>query len=266
LGGAVVGCCGWAYQDWRGPFYPADAGPGDLLPAYARSFAAVEVDSTFYGPPSESTVRQWDERTPAHFRFALKVPRAVTHEKRLRDAEPDFEEFVRTTALLGRKRGPLLLQFPRFARTDFDDAGDFLEILDRFLSRAERGLKIAVEVRNPRWFDDPLLDLLRDHGAAAVLTDQGGGPPRRPDSLRSITADFTYVRLLGDRHRIETVTKTWGATVLDRAEKIGGWAAFVRGLCERAPDLGIWVFANNHFSGHAPDAARRLASLLEAPP
>jgi uncharacterized protein YecE (DUF72 family) len=259
----VIGCCGWSYQDWLGVFYPADAAPADSLALYAQAFPSVEVDSTFYGPPTESTVRQWDARTPEGFRFALKVPRIVTHEKRLRDAGGDFEEFVATTALLGPKRGPLLMQFPRFSRADFEGPSEFVDLLGRFLGGVDRGLRLAVEVRNTGWLDDPLFDLLRDHAVALAVTDQAGGPPRH-ERGRWMTADFAYIRLLGDRRRIETITKTWGETVIDRTAELARWAGFIRGLHEGAPDVAVWVYANNHYSGHAPAAARRLAAMLDA--
>jgi uncharacterized protein YecE (DUF72 family) len=260
----VVGCCGWAYNDWRGPFYPVATASADYLSLYAQSFGTVEVDSTFYGPPTEATVRTWEERTPEHFRFALKVPQVVTHEKKLRDAHGDFEDFLATTGALGRKRGPLLLQFPRFSRADFEDAAEFLRVLDAFLEGVDRSVRLAVEVRNERWFDDPLLDLLRDHAAAVALTDQlGGGPPAGAPS-RFVTSDFAYVRLLGNRRRIEAVTKTWDATVIDRTPELRTWAEFLVHTMAALPDLGVWVYANNHFSGHAPAAARTLAAILDA--
>jgi uncharacterized protein YecE (DUF72 family) len=260
----VLACCGWAYADWRGPFYPVDAAPADTLSLYAQAFAAVEVDSTFYGPPADSTVRAWNEKTPPHFRFSLKVPQIVTHEKKLRGADGDFEEFVATTAALGRKRGPLVLQFPRFSRADFEHAGEFLDLLDAFLGKTDRSVRLAVEVRNAAWFGDPLLDLLRDHAAAAVLSDQLGPVPDEGAIARLVTSDFAYVRLLGHRARIEAVTKTWDRTVVDRTLELRKWASFLKALEAAFPDVGVWVAANNHYSGHAPDAVRRLAAILDA--
>jgi uncharacterized protein YecE (DUF72 family) len=262
----VVGCCGWAYGDWRGSFYPLDAGSGDYLQVYSQAFHAVEVDSTFYGPPAESTVLAWNAKTPDGFRFALKVPQIVTHEKKLRGAEGDFEEFVATTAALGGKRGPLLLQFPRFARSDFEDASEFLRALDAFLDKADKSVRIAVEVRNEPWFDDAFLDLLRDHGAAAAITDQVGPRPTPEAVGRLVTADFAYVRLLGNRPDIEAITKTWGATVIDRTTELRGWAEFIAAMTRAFPDVGVSVFANNHYSGHAPAAVRRLLAILDAKP
>jgi uncharacterized protein YecE (DUF72 family) len=261
-----IGCCGWNYKDWRGPFYPLDAAAEDQLGLYAQAFGAVEVDSTFYGPPSEATVRQWDARTPPTFRFALKVPQVVTHEKRLVGAEAEIDEFLAVTSGLGKKRGPLLLQFPRFSAADFEDGPEFLRVLDAFLAGVDRSVRVAVEIRNERWFDDAFLDLLRDHGAAAALTDQiaPGAPPADPATL--VTADFVYARLLGNRHRIEAITKTWGETVIDRTQELRGWAAFLAEAMRALPDVDVWVYLNNHLSGHAPAAARRLAALLDSGP
>jgi uncharacterized protein YecE (DUF72 family) len=209
-------------------------------------------------------VRQWNERTPDHFRFALKVPQVITHEKRLAGATAEFDEFIGTTSLLGKKRGPLVMQFPRFSRADFEDGAEFLRALDAFLGGVDRSVPIAVEIRNERWFDDAFLDLLRDHGAAAVLTDQLGGRPPAGGPARLITADFAYARILGNRKRIEEITKSWGETVIDRTEELRGWAAFLVESMRALPDVGIWVYLNNHFSGHAPAAVRRLAAILDA--
>lgn len=255
-----VGCCGWAYRDWCGTFYPPGGSQADWLPRYAESFSCVEVDSTFYGPPAAETVRQWAARTPDGFRFALKVPQAITHEKRLVGVRDEFEAFVEVTAELGRKRGPLLLQFPRFSRSDFADAGEFLAVLDAFLTATDPAVRLAVEVRNGRWLDDPLLDLLRDHGAAVAITDQQGGLPPRGPLTRWVTADFAYVRLLGDRRGIERITKSWGDTVVDRGAEILAWTGFFRELAAGLPDVEVWGFANNHFAGHAPATARLLAT------
>jgi uncharacterized protein YecE (DUF72 family) len=257
-----IGCCGFSYADWKGTFYPLDAAPADYLTLYAQAFPAVEVDSTFYGPPTEATVRQWRERTPEGFEFALKVPQVITHEKRLAGADAEFQEFLGTTSALGRKRGPLLLQFPRFSRADFEDGAEFLRALDAFLAKGDRSVRLAVEIRNREWFDDAFLDVLRDHGAAAALTDQIGGPPRPSEEQAVVTADFAYVRLLGQRRRIEAITKSWDKTVIDRTPELRSWADFLRGLSRAIPDLAIRVFTNNHLSGHAPAAARRLAAIL----
>jgi uncharacterized protein YecE (DUF72 family) len=209
-------------------------------------------------------VFNWAAKVPEHFRFSLKVPRIVTHEKKLRDAQGEFDDFVAVTQPLGAKRGPLLLQFPKFAHDEFEDAGEFRRALDAFLDGVDRTLRVAVEVRNRGWLDDELLDLLRDHGAAAALTDQPPSSPGFGEPSRFLTSDFAYVRLLGERARIDAMTKTWDATVVDRTPELRNWAAFIRGIGAAMPDGPVWVYANNHLAGHAPASVRKLMAMLPA--
>src|ERR671917_2897609 len=89
--GVHVGCQGWNYDDWVTPpasarpvFYPRGTRAEHMLDAYARAFDTVEVDSTFYAAPSDATYDAWARRAPAGFTFALKLPRAITHEEALR--------------------------------------------------------------------------------------------------------------------------------------------------------------------------------------
>jgi uncharacterized protein YecE (DUF72 family) len=83
----LIGTQGWNYAAWVGPLYPPGTRPSEFLPTYARLFRAVEVDSTFYAVPDARAVRAWAERTPPGFTFALKMPKEVTHDRRLRDAD-----------------------------------------------------------------------------------------------------------------------------------------------------------------------------------
>src|SRR5208283_2499411 len=109
-----IGCSGWAYDDWVGPFYPRGSAPGDFLTRYARVFRVVEVDSSFYRAPSPFLVRRWAERTPEGFRFALKVPRDVTHEAGSTDVHKVLDPFISSLEPLRSrgKLGPVVLQFP----------------------------------------------------------------------------------------------------------------------------------------------------------
>src|ERR1700687_4133558 len=90
----LVGSMGWQEKDWLGPFYPEGTKPTEMLAMYAQKLSTVEVDSTFYGRPRESTVETWRDAVPEGFRFALKVPREVTHRRRFEDAGQVFTFFV----------------------------------------------------------------------------------------------------------------------------------------------------------------------------
>src|SRR5262249_33450730 len=100
-----VGTSGYNYTEWRGSFYPAK-----MLPYYAERFGTVEINYTFYRMPSEQSIAAWNQETPAGFCFALKAPKRVTHDARLRNVEESVAHFLRTARGLGEKLGPILFQ------------------------------------------------------------------------------------------------------------------------------------------------------------
>jgi uncharacterized protein YecE (DUF72 family) len=113
-----------------------------------------------------------------------------------------------------------------------------------------------VEIRNRAWLDKRLTDLLREHNVALAFTDLSMMP--RPwelkDGFELVTADFVYVRWLGDRRGIEALTTTWDKTVIDRTDDLRNWAALFRQLLTR--DLKIFAYANNHYSGYGPGTVK----------
>src|SRR5262249_10887336 len=129
----LIGCSAWSYEDWVGTFYPEGMKPADFLPWYADRFPIVEADNTFYRSPTPAMVRGWRARTQRDFKFALKVRRAITHEKQLRDCRAEVEEFVASILALGDKLMVALLQLGYFNRGSFASLQDFLAILDPFL-------------------------------------------------------------------------------------------------------------------------------------
>jgi uncharacterized protein YecE (DUF72 family) len=148
------------------------------------------------------------------FIFAAKVPQVITHEKVLRDCQPELGQFLSTMNLLGEKLGPLLLQFGYFNKKAFPDLDTFLARLVPFLKALQSGYRFALEIRNRNWFSPKLADVLRERGIALALIDQAWMPrpaelfERFPSDDGPITADFTYIRWLGDRKGIERLTKT----------------------------------------------------------
>ena len=261
----LIGCSGWSYPDWEGPFYPTGIHQADLLEYYADRFPIVEVDSTFYRPPSRRLVASWRDRTPEDFRFALKVPRVISHEKQLRDCEAEVDDFLNAIAPLGAKLAAALLQLGYFNRSSFETEAAFLDVLDTFLDRwpLDRA-PLAVETRNPRWVGPDLAALLASHGVALTLTEQTWMPSPREvlDRVDPVTGPFAFVRLLGDRQGIERITTTWDRIVLDRSEALAETAEVIRTLARRVP---VFVFASNHYAGHAPETARQLRAILKLP-
>jgi len=132
LPGILLGTSSFTAASWEGPFYPRGMKSRDFLSYYATQFPAVEIDSTFYGCPASTTVKNWAARTPEDFIFAVKVPQTISHEKALVDCDAEFEEFVRTMDILGPKLGPMLFQFPSFDRWKFPTQDHFLAVLNPF--------------------------------------------------------------------------------------------------------------------------------------
>ena len=107
-----LGCSGWSYDGWKGPFYPEDLDNRYWLLYYSQIFDFVEIDSTFYRIPSKIMVNNWNKRTPDHFKFAVKFPKVITHEKRLKDVGKDIEQFYDALEPLYDKILVFLMQLP----------------------------------------------------------------------------------------------------------------------------------------------------------
>jgi len=256
-----LGTSAFTAEGWEGTFYPPGMKPADYLSFYATRFNSVEVDSTFYRSPTKATVQGWANKTPAGFVFAAKVPQSITHEKVLVDCDAELKEFVQTMDLLGDKLGPLLLQFGYFNKKAFVGVNDFLARLRPFLKKLPKGHKFAVEIRNKNWLVPQFVEALRERGVALALIDQSWMP--RPaewfEKLDPITADFTYVRWLGDRKGIEQQTKVWDKVIVDRRAELSEWAEILGKVHKRK--IQIFAYANNHYAGFGPATVEMFQDL-----
>ena len=98
-----IGCSGYHYDDWKEKFYPANLNKDHWLEFYARYFNAVEINNTFYEIPDKNTLRNWLDKKPEHFRFALKGSRYVTHMKKLNDSKEHVEKFYQAIEPIQKK-------------------------------------------------------------------------------------------------------------------------------------------------------------------
>ena len=245
-----MGCTGWGYDDWRGGFYPQGAQPVDYLERYARVFDLTEVDSSFYQAPTPQQTARWAFVTPPGFTFALKFPRAITHEARLRDVRDKTDAFLAALAPLrtAGKLGPLVLQFPAsFAREPNAKA------LDDFLSWFPRDYALCVELRHESWWVPDTYRALSAANATLVwsYTESGRTPP-------VLTTDHVYARLIGDR----AITK-YDRVQRDATPEMRYWR-------ERFEDEGrsardAMVLVNNQLMGFAPGAAALMMQTLGLP-
>jgi len=160
----------WANRDWIGRFLPATTRPAGLLGAYGQHFGTVEGNTTFYGLPGPATVRRWAAETGPDFRFLFKLPRSVTHERRLVDCGRELSEFCERVAPLGPRLGPASVQLP----ASFGPAQ--LTVLEAFLRALPDDRPWSVEVRHRDFFaggsSEAALDaLLAGLGIDRVILD-----------------------------------------------------------------------------------------------
>jgi len=258
-----IGTSSWSAKDWVGVFYPQGMKPAEFIEHYATVYDTVEVDATFYRMPTATNIDAWVRRTPEHFLFAMKTPRLITHDKILLDVDDDVRRFLDIVAGLGARLGPILFQFPYFNRKAFPDKRVFFDRLDRFLAKLPEGFRFAVETRNKSWLGSDLSTLLRQHKVALVWNEHAWMP--RANGWWTMTggptADFAYIRWLGDHKGIEKITTRWHETVVDQKPVIADWIEQVRTLREH--QLAVFGYFNNHFAGHAPASVELFRELYE---
>ena len=236
--------------------------PADYLAFYAEHFHTVEVDSTFYACPTARTVENWKARTPDGFVFSVKVPQTITHDKVLVDCDGEIAEFLETMDILGPKLGPIVFQFPFFSRSIFPHRHAFIDRLIPFLKKLPADHKFGIEIRNRPWPDAEFANLLREHQIALVLQDRSWMSNPLERDFDPVTANWTYIRWLGDRKQIEAQTMTWDKAVVDRIAELSSWVDFCYQIMKRG--LLIYAYANNHYAGHAPATIEQFRNLWDA--
>ena len=230
----LVGTSGYSYKEWVGSFYPPKTPANQMLRFYGGQFRTVEINNTFYRMPQESMLERWAGEVPEEFRFVLKAPKRITHDRRLRDVQEETRHLLTVASVLGPRLGPLLFQLPPFSKKDVGALRDFLAQLGP-TARA------AFEFRHESWIDDEVHETLRAHGAALCLADTEEGEP----PLVS-TASWGYLRLrrpdYGD-------------------EQLSTWAGRVRGQ----PWEEAFVFFKHEDEGKGPALAHRFLEIAGAP-
>ena len=165
----AVGCAGWSLPRAERAAFPE---VGTHLERYAARLPAVEINSSFYRPHRPATYARWAAGVPAAFRFAVKVPRAITHDARLAAAEAPLDAFLAEATALGPRLGCLLVQLPPSLAFEPDVARAFLVAL-----RERHAGAVAIEPRHASWFTRPVARLLAGHEVARVAADPARVPP-----------------------------------------------------------------------------------------
>jgi uncharacterized protein YecE (DUF72 family) len=227
-----VGTSGYAYKEWKGSFYPAKMPDKQMLGFYAGRFRTVEINNTFYRPPSASVLSAWAGQVPADFHFALKAPKEITHVRRLAGVGDILTSLLEIACTLKERLGPILFQLPPNCRKDVPRLREFLALLP-----AE--CRAALEFRHMSWFDDEVMGLLRDHRAALCIADEG-------DDLElpfEATADWGYLRFRRPDYDDAALT---------------AWAERVKAC----PWRDCFFFFKHEETGQGPLLASRLMALL----
>lgn len=254
-----IGTCGYAYKDWIGGFYPATIRNNEMLPYYAGSFTAVEIDSTFYGVPQPATIERMAARTPPEFRFTFKLPQTATHPAgnvygRVHDEVRQLLDVLEPMRSAG-KLSALLAQFPN----QFEPGANAQRYLDS-LADALRGYPIVAEFRHHDWQKKQYLKAVRELGWGWCNPDM----PALPELLEAradVTSDIGYVRFHG---RNAAMWRT-GDNVTRYQYEYGrddltGWIKNLLKLAGQTRET--FVFFNNHAEAGAVRGARLLIEIL----
>ena len=236
-----IGTAGWSIPR---AFAAQCGGSGSHLERYARLFRGAEINSSFYRPHAASTYMKWASCTPSHFRFAVKVPRAITHEGALRRARLPLERFLDESAGLAEKRGPLLVQLPGSHVFDARVVGRFFELLREGYDGA-----VVCEPRHASWLAASADALLTRYQVARVAADPARAPGlERPGGWPGLV----YYRLHGSPR---TYWSRYDAAFIESlAQSLGSLPASV----------DAWCMFDNTASGTAIENAEELRSYVAA--
>lgn len=255
-----IGCQSWGYEDWITQpggdfvFYPPGTKKNEMLPAYARVFDTIEIDATLYGIPASTTLEKWYGETPDNFKFSLKFPREITHDKRLApESLPVMKEFTERARLLGDKLAVMLIQLP----PSFEGSKENAQNLRGLLAELPRDQKFAVEFRQRDWFIKWTFQELENAGVSLALVE-GPWLPREVmfDAIGKVIADHTYIRIMGERD-----LQKFDRIYRHRDDELEQWARNI----ERIGSREIYIYTDNYFEGFAPETANKVLRLLGMP-
>jgi uncharacterized protein YecE (DUF72 family) len=240
----LLGTSGWSYKDWVGPFYTEK--DKSMLKAYSKVFQTVEIDSTFYRYPSKGAVMGWAKYSPEGFVYAAKLPKLITHEKKLdlsEGVEEDLQKFIELMEplSLSGKLGCILIQLP--PKFDYKP-----KELEDFFKKLPTHVKFAVEFRDLSWMRNETWLLLEKYQVAYTIVDEPLLPPEM-----HFTSDIAYFRWHGlgtrpwynYRYAVDEL-EPWVPKIVEAAEKV-----------ER-----VYGYFNNHYHGYAVENCLQVLEML----
>jgi uncharacterized protein YecE (DUF72 family) len=239
VGEIRIGCSGWNYRHWRGPFYPEKLAVKNWYTHYASVFDTVELNTSFYRLPTADTFLKWRDQAAPGFRYAVKAPRFITHMKKLKDCSEPVEEFLGRARNLGETIGPILYQLPPRWRINKERLEEFIALLPRDLTH-------VFEFREKSWLSEEVLTLLDARGVSFCVHDMPGSA-----TPRWACGPIAYVRFHGGEG------KYWGRY---SDEGLLGWADWAVEQARAGRD--VWCYFNNDMYAHAIDDALTLRAMV----
>jgi uncharacterized protein YecE (DUF72 family) len=210
-----IGVSGFSYASWKGNFYPKGLKSEDFLSFYAGKLNSVEINSSFYAPPSAATVKSWSGRAGEDFRFAIKSPRLITHTFKIGKGAPEAANRLgKTLELLGGKLGPVLFQLPPFFRQD-------LKALESFLTQTVGVKKKVFEFRHDSWLNESTYQLLEKHDAGFCIAETEDMKP-----VLNVTGGLPYFRLRKDVYT---------------ASDVEGWTEKIRDIVKGSREAYVYL-------------------------
>lgn len=252
-----MGCSGYHYPDWVGPFYPSGTAVKDYLPYYLSKFSALEVNQTFYRAPTLRTTKAMAQKLPPSLRLAVKLPKLFTHDQTATrtDAEA-FKEAMKPLQDAGIL-GCVLAQFPFSFKPTRQTGDDLRQVVDWMGS-----VRLAVEIRHSSWLRPGFFEYLKTSGVALCCVDAPSLPGLPPNTTPA-TTDFSYIRFHGRNEAAwwEHQRPEERYTYLYSKEQLSEWVPRIIDESKKVKE--VYVFFNNHFEGRAPGNALTLRAMLD---
>jgi uncharacterized protein YecE (DUF72 family) len=236
-----IGCSGWVYRHWRGPFYPENLAQKHWFAHYSATFDTVEINNSFYRLPAAETFDRWRDQAPPGFRYSVKANRFLTQAKKLKDCAEPLERFLAPVRHLGETLGPILYQLPPRFRLDLERLAGFIALLPRDLVH-------VFEFRDKSWLTEEVLALLDAEGVSFCAHDMAESA-----TGRRAAGPVAYVRFHGGEGK-------YRGRYSDG--KLSAWAEWIALQARGGRD--VWCYFNNDIHAHAIDDALTLRALSGA--
>lgn len=253
-----IGTSGYSYDDWKGFFYPEQIKQSEMLAFYARTFGTVEINYTYYRPPTARTLGAMAAKVPDDFVFTIKATREMTHERE--DNAQVFSDFVAALSPLveSGKLGCVLAQFPSSFRQSEAERGYLAMFRERM-----GDLPLVFEFRHRSWFDEPMLAYLHALDIGFCCVDEPHFESLMPP-VAVATSRIGYVRFHGRNYakwwQHEHAWERYSYSYTD--DELREWVPRIQSLQERC-DV-VYLFANNHYQGQSAETAHQLERLMGA--